>query len=126
MDRVERPLSPHLQVYRWQITNSLSILHRATGLVLSLGAVVLCYWLIALASGPAAYEQARAFFTAGWFKIPLIAWSFCFSYHLANGVRHLIWDLGKGFDPAEIRAGGWAVVTVSLLATGLFSVAAIF
>jgi succinate dehydrogenase / fumarate reductase cytochrome b subunit len=126
MDRVERPLSPHLGVYRWQITNTLSILHRATGVALSLGAVALAYWLVALAGGPQAYASAQAMFGAAWFKLPLIAWSFCLFFHLGNGVRHLCWDAGRGFEPGQIRASGWAVVVFAVVATLAYTLIAIF
>lgn len=116
MDRVERPLSPHLQVYRWTITMTLSILHRASGLALSLGALVLTWWLVALASGPAAYAQALTWLGAPWFKLLLFGWALCFFYHLANGIRHLVWDVGSGFEPEQIRASGWAVVVVTVVA----------
>lgn len=117
MDRVDRPLSPHLAVYRWQITNTLSILHRLTGVALSLGLIVLVWWLVALASGPTYYAMVRDVVTAGWFKLPLAGWAFCFFFHLANGVRHLVWDAGFGFERSQIRAGGWAVVIVAIVAT---------
>jgi succinate dehydrogenase / fumarate reductase cytochrome b subunit len=125
MHGVQRPLSPHLQIYRWEITMWLSSLHRMTGLLLSLGAVVLAAWLIALASGPDAFDAAQAIVGAGWFKPLLVAWTFCFFYHLANGVRHLAWDAGYGFDPQRIRASGRIVVVVAILATAAFSYAAI-
>jgi succinate dehydrogenase / fumarate reductase cytochrome b subunit len=125
MHGVERPVSPHLQVYRWQITMWLSSLHRITGLLLSLGAVVLAAWLIALASGPDSYASMRAVVGAGWFKVLLVAWTFCFFYHLANGVRHLVWDMGYGFDPKQIRASGWTVIAVTAIATAGFAFAAI-
>ena len=126
MDRVERPLSPHLQVYRPQITSVLSILHRATGLALSVGLLVLAYWMVALASGPGAYEQAAAVLSSGWLKFCYAGWSFCFFYHLSNGIRHLAWDIGLGFEREQIRASGWAVVVVALAASTAFSLAAIF
>lgn len=125
MDGVERPLSPHLGIYRWQITNSLSILHRMTGLFVSIGALVLVCWLVALASGPEAYAGVQGWYGSGWFKAPLIGWSFCFFYHLANGVRHLCWDAGAGFERAQIRAGGWAVIVFAVLATAAYSMLAI-
>jgi succinate dehydrogenase / fumarate reductase cytochrome b subunit len=115
MDRLERPLSPHLQVYRWEITNTLSILHRLTGIALSAGAVALVYWLVAAASGRDAYASAQALYGAAWFKLPLFVWMLCFSFHLANGVRHLAWDLGRGFERDQIRATGWAVIATSVL-----------
>lgn len=125
-DRVERPLSPHLQVHRLQITSALSILHRMTGLALSAGALVLAYWLIALAGGPVAYDQAVTILNTGWLKLCYAAWSFCFFFHLANGIRHLVWDLGLGFEPGQIRASGWTVLVVAAVATTAFSLAAIF
>jgi succinate dehydrogenase / fumarate reductase cytochrome b subunit len=117
MDRLERPLSPHLQVYRWQITNLLSILHRASGVALSVGALVLVYWLIAIAGGPEGYAAAQWLFGATWFKLPLLGWMLCFFFHFANGIRHLVWDLGFGFEPSQIRTGGWIVVTATLALT---------
>lgn len=120
MDAPERPLSPHLQVYRWGITNTLSILHRATGVFLSLGLLVLSGWLIAIATGPDAYAGVMALYGAAWFKLPLAGWAFCFFYHLANGVRHLVWDAGFGFERSQIRAGGIAVVAFAVVATAAY------
>ncbi len=125
MDRVERPLSPHLQVYRPQITSVLSILHRLTGLALSVGALLLAYWLVALASGPVVYAQVAAILSSVLFKICYVGWSFCFFYHLANGIRHLVWDVGWGFEPGQIKTSGWVVVVVASFATAAFSVSAI-
>jgi succinate dehydrogenase / fumarate reductase cytochrome b subunit len=116
----ERPVSPHAGIYRWQITNTLSILHRLTGLLLTAGLLVLVCWLAALASGPATYADVHAFYAAAWFKVPLAAWAFAFFYHLSNGVRHLCWDLGLGFGHAEIRASGWSVVFAAVLATAAY------
>jgi succinate dehydrogenase / fumarate reductase, cytochrome b subunit len=124
MHGIQRPLSPYW-IYRWEITMWLSSLHRITGLLLSLGAVVLAAWLIALASGPEAFATAAAIVGAGWFKVPLVGWTFCFFFHLANGVRHLTWDAGYGFDPKRIRASGRLVIVVTILATAAFSYAAI-
>ena len=117
MDRVERPLSPHLQVYRPQITSVLSILHRATGVALSLGLVILVYWLLCLASGPAAYTEAQSLLGSGLLKLCYAGWAFCFFYHLANGIRHLFWDIGRGFEKRRAKITGWAVVVVAILLT---------
>jgi succinate dehydrogenase / fumarate reductase cytochrome b subunit len=124
MHAVQRPLSPYW-IYRWQITMWLSSLHRITGLLLSLGAVALGVWLIALANGPAAYAEIGAIAGSRWFKVPLIAWTFCFFFHLTNGVRHLFWDAGLGFDKARIQASGWAVVVMTLIATTAFALVVI-
>jgi succinate dehydrogenase / fumarate reductase cytochrome b subunit len=125
MHGASRPLSPHLQVYRWQITMVLSTLHRLTGLFLSLGAVALAIWLIALASGPAAFADVQSLYGSTWFKVPLIGWTFCFFLHLTNGIRHLAWDAGVGFDRAQIQTSGWTVIVVTLAATVAFALTAI-
>jgi succinate dehydrogenase / fumarate reductase cytochrome b subunit len=126
MDKVGRPLSPHLQVYRWQITMTLSILHRGTGLALSVGIPVLVYWLLSLASGPAMYADAQALLGSGLLKLCYAGWEFCFFYHLANGIRHLAWDLGYGFGQSQISTSGWLVVLFAAAASLLFAVSAIF
>jgi succinate dehydrogenase / fumarate reductase cytochrome b subunit len=124
MHGVQRPLSPYW-IYRWEITMWLSSLHRITGLLLSLGAVALAGWLIALATGADSFRAVSAVYGSGWFKVLLVGWAFCFFYHLANGVRHLAWDAGYGFHPQRIRATGWVVVIVAFAATAAFSFAAI-
>ena len=124
MHGVQRPLSPYW-IYRWEITMWLSSLHRITGLLLSLGAVVLSAWLIALASGPEAFGSMGRIVGATWFKPLLVGWTFCFFYHLANGVRHLAWDAGYGFDRQRIRSTGRLVIVVTILATAAFTYAAI-
>jgi len=126
MDRVDRPLSPHATLYSWQITNTLSILHRFTGLYLSLGAFVLVWWLMSLAGGSAAYEGALSLLDTLVFKLLALGWVFCFFYHLANGIRHLFWDVGLGFEPVQIRASGWLVVAFSAVATIAYALLAVF
>jgi succinate dehydrogenase / fumarate reductase cytochrome b subunit len=125
MQGVQRPLSPYW-IYRWQITMWLSSLHRITGLLLSAGAFALAVWLIAIASGPQSYAGVQQAFSSGAFKVLLVGWAFCFFLHLANGVRHLAWDVGAGFDPKAIRASGWTVIVVAVLATAGFSWLTIF
>lgn len=125
MHGVQRPLSPYW-IYRWGITMSLSSLHRITGLLLSLGAIALAVWLIALASGPQSFGSVATVFGAGWFKPLFVVWAFGFFYHLANGVRHLAWDAGYGFEKSSIRTSGVTVIVVSLVATAAFSFFAIF
>lgn len=124
MHGVQRPLSPYW-IYRWEITMWLSSLHRITGLILSFGAVALAVWLIALAMGADSFDAVARVYGAGWFKLPLVGWAFCFFYHLTNGVRHLAWDAGYGFDPKRIRASGWTVIVVTFVATAAFAYAAI-
>jgi len=125
MARGDRPLSPHVSVYRWQITNTLSILHRLTGVLLSLGAVVLVGWMISVASGYEAYARVNSTLQSPIGGLMLFGWTFCFFYHLGNGVRHLVWDAGHGFEMRQVRASGWAVVAFALLLTVGFWVSAL-
>ncbi len=122
--QTQRPLSPHLQIYRPQLTSVLSILHRATGVALSVGALVLVAWLVAIAAGPAAYNQSLGIFGSAWFKLLTAGWAFCGFYHLGNGIRHLAWDVGWGFELSQAYASGWAVTAFSFVATALFLVLA--
>lgn len=115
-----RPLSPHIQIYRWQITMALSSMHRITGLLLSAGALALAVWLIALASGSQTYGGVQAIYAAPWFKVLFVLWAYCFFFHLANGIRHLVWDVGSGFEREQIAASGWTVVAAAVLATVVF------
>jgi succinate dehydrogenase / fumarate reductase cytochrome b subunit len=114
---VHRPLSPHLQVYKPQLTSVLSILHRATGIALSVGALYLATWVIYAASNPAAYALFQSFNTSILGRIVLGGWLFCAFYHLCNGIRHLFWDAGYGFELKDAYRSGWIVVTVALIAT---------
>ena len=114
MATAQRPLSPHLQIYKPLITTVRSIAHRITGVVLSGGAVALVFWLLALASGPEAFEVAQIV-AGSWFGyLCLFVWSFCLFYHLANGIRHLAWDLGYGFEIPQFSASGWVTIGVSV------------
>jgi succinate dehydrogenase / fumarate reductase cytochrome b subunit len=112
-----RPLSPHVGIYRWQIGNSLSILHRATGVFLALGLLALAYWLVALSGGEGSYVVAVRLFASPVGLLFLMGWSFAFLYHLLNGVRHLFWDVGRGFERVERHASGWFVFLGSIALT---------
>lgn len=118
MTNANRPLSPFM-MYRPQITSVLSILHRITGACLSAGILVLVYWLVAAASGPTSYAAAYDLLQSGIGRIFLIGWTLCFFYHLCNGIRHLAWDAGFGFELPQVSASGWAVVITSSLLTVL-------
>jgi len=113
----ERPLSPHLGIYRWQYSNFLSILNRATGVLLSLGLPLLVYGLVAIASGPRSYQNARDFFDHPLVTVLMIGWSASFFFHLLNGIRHLLWDMGYGLERATARASGWTVFIGALVLT---------
>jgi len=103
-----RPLSPFMH-YRWQYTNTLSILHRITGVLLSLGFLLLVYWLAAAAAGPVRYEAAVAILSSPPAQLVLFGAAFAFCYHLLNGIRHLVFDMGHGFELQTARKSGWAV-----------------
>ena len=100
-----RPLSPHLQVYRWQWTMALSILHRATGLALTVGALLMVFWLLALATGPDSFAGLQAFLGSWFGRLLLFGWTWALAYHFLNGIRHLVWDAGKGFDRHRTFSG---------------------
>jgi succinate dehydrogenase / fumarate reductase cytochrome b subunit len=114
MQTSQRPLSPHLQIYRWQLTSTLSIVHRATGIALSVGTLLLVWWLVAAASGPDAYALVQGFMRSWIGMICLVGWSFSLFYHLCNGIRHLVWDTGHGLDLKSVYQGGWTVVIASI------------
>jgi len=118
MTQRERPISPFLH-YRWQYTNTLSILHRLSGVFMSIGLALLVYWLVAAASGPAAYEAALSVLSLSVVKIALFLWLLSFYYHLLNGVRHLFWDVGLGFERALARKTGWLVFISAIVVSVL-------
>lgn len=120
MAQTNRPLSPHLGVYRWQVSNTLSILHRLTGLMLTAGAVVFTVWLVAVAGGPDAYLGVVGVLRSPPGVLLLFGWTFCFFYHLCNGIRHLFWDAGYGFEIRQARASGFAVVALASALTIVF------
>jgi succinate dehydrogenase / fumarate reductase cytochrome b subunit len=105
-----RPLSPHLSVYRFAYTMALSVLHRATGILLSFGLLLLVAWLLALASGEPAYASFNAFAGSWPVKLALALLLVSFCYHFANGIRHLCWDLGWGLERPQARASARIVV----------------
>lgn len=113
----DRPLSPHIQVYRWQITMLLSILHRISGIVLAAGTLLLAYWLIAAAAGPEDFTLAQAAIGSWFGRLCLFGWSLALFFHLCNGIRHLAWDAGWGFGIRTFTITGWLVVLASLAMT---------
>ena len=109
-----RPLSPHLTIYRWPITMTLSILHRMTGVALSVGLVAFVLWLEAIAYEAVPYDAVPGFF-AGWLgQLMLLGWCFSFFFHLCNGIRHLVWDTGRLFEKHQADASAWFVLMSSL------------
>jgi succinate dehydrogenase / fumarate reductase cytochrome b subunit len=119
MAHSERPLSPHLQVYKPQITTTMSILHRITGVALSLGGISLVWWLMSIAIGGSAYEFAMRQWASPVGLIFLFGFTLALVYHLLNGIRHLLWDAGWGYDIPAVYKSGYAVFVVGFLVTGL-------
>ena len=112
-----RPTSPHVWLYRWQIGNTLSILHRITGAALALGLLALSYWFVSLAGGPDSYAAAAHLLAGPIGLVLLLGWTFSFLFHLLNGVRHLFWDAGKGFERTQRHASGWFAVLGAIALT---------
>jgi succinate dehydrogenase / fumarate reductase cytochrome b subunit len=114
-----RPLSPHLGVYKFMYTMSLSIMHRITGGAATFGFLLFTWWLMALASGHDAYAQAMRLVDTVVVKLLLVGFAFSFVYHFCNGIRHLVWDTGRGLERAQARRSGATVIIVALLLTAL-------
>lgn len=117
IDTGGRPLSPHLQVYRPQLTSILSITHRATGVALSLGTLGLVCWLMAIAGGEAQFVSVQGFYASFIGKLLLFGWSYALFYHLCNGLRHLLWDAGKNLEIEAVNKGGLVVLASSAVLT---------
>lgn len=115
--RREPPMSPHLTVWRWHITMATSILHRATGVALYLGALIAAVWAISLAQGPEAYAQFKALLGSPLGKVVMFGMTLSLFYHLANGIRHLVWDTGHGLDLKSANASSVLVVAFAVAAT---------
>jgi succinate dehydrogenase / fumarate reductase cytochrome b subunit len=114
MSSSNRPLSPHLQVYRPQITSVMSLLHRATGLALAAGTLLLIWWLVAAASGPESFAAVQACIGSWLGRVLLFGWTWSLFYHLCNGIRHLAWDSGWGFELKTAYATGYATLAASV------------
>ena len=118
-----RPISPFLfpptGTYRWQITSTLSILHRLSGIALGFGALLLTWWLLALLGEPSDFDAVQDFLGSIFGRILLLGWTWALFFHLSNGIRHLVWDSGHGLGLPSAYRSGWTVVVVSLIATAL-------
>ncbi len=117
MSTDNRPLSPHLQVYRPQLTSLLSITHRGTGMFLAFSSPVLVYWLWSIAAGAESYAAAQHLLGSNLGRFVLFFWSYSLFYHLCNGVRHLAWDIGAGLEITTLYKTGWWVVVISFALT---------
>jgi succinate dehydrogenase / fumarate reductase, cytochrome b subunit len=114
---VRRPLSPHVQVYRWPISMALSIGHRISGVGLGVGTLVLTWWLVAAATSDAAFATVQSFLGSALGILLLFGWSAALIFHLFSGIRHLVWDAGYGFDSPDYNTSGWAVVIATVVVT---------
>ena len=122
----ERPLSPHLQVYRLPLTAVLSIIHRATGVFLSFGLVLMVWFLMAVAQGPGSFETVSGLLNSILGKLFLWGWIFALLFHLVHGIRHLIWDTGLGFERETLNRYAWYEIGASVLLTALVFFLALF
>ncbi len=120
MNKTSRPLSPHLTIYRWPITMTLSMLHRGTGVALSVGLLALVVWLESIASGDRSYQIIVGWMDTVIGQLLLLGWGFAFFFHLANGIRHLFWDVGLGFEMRQANASAWFVLVASILMTAVY------
>lgn len=124
MAEESRPLSPHLQVWRWHISMLLSILHRVSGVALSVGTIFLTFWLVTLVMGGDAFEFTRTLLATPAGKVCLFLYNAALFYHLCSGVRHLVWDMGYGFEVVTSTRSAWAVLVVSTaLTVGTWAIA---
>lgn len=115
-----RPLSPHLQVYRWELTTmAMSISHRMSGVFLSVGSVLLAVWLVAAAMGGEAFQAVNGHLGAWYGQALLLAWSYALFYHLCNGIRHLVWDTGTALGRETARISGYIALAASVVLTAL-------
>lgn len=115
----DRPLSPHLMIYRWTLTMAMSILHRATGVALSVGTLMLAWMLIAAASGEEAFIQFQNFATGCLGQLLLFGWTVALFYHAFNGIRHMAWDVGLGFEIKTAKISGLVVLAATAAMTAI-------
>ena len=115
----DRPLSPHAGVYKFKYTIISSFLNRLTGIAFSLSLIPLVYWLMALANGSKAYVQAAVVLSSPLFKLIYIGLAFSFSYHLVAGIRHLVWDTGRGLEKRQSQSSAWVVIAVAVVLTAV-------
>ncbi len=113
----EKPLSPHIQIYRWEITMLVSILHRATGIAMVVGAGLVVWMLLALASGPEAYDCFQRFITSPIGCLMLLGWTVAIFLHMGNGIRHFFFDVGMGYEKTTARRSALAMMAFAAVMT---------
>jgi succinate dehydrogenase / fumarate reductase cytochrome b subunit len=121
--RIERPLSPHLQIYKPMLTMTMSIMHRLTGVALYAGTLLFAWWLIATAAGPESFAPVQWFLGSWIGRLVLIGYTWALFHHMLGGIRHFIWDTGRGFEPAEREMLAKATIGGSVLLTALVWIA---
>lgn len=112
-----RPLSPHLQVYRLPLPALLSITHRATGVFLTIGTILLSLWIISLATGAGEFQSVKGFIGSFIGRMLLLGWTFSLFFHLLNGIRHLYWDMGKGMELKSVYTSSYITLAASAVLT---------
>jgi succinate dehydrogenase / fumarate reductase, cytochrome b subunit len=117
MADTRRPVSPHLQIYKWQVQMVTSILHRATGIVLAVGTLLIVWAMLSLAAGEEAFNQFKVCMGSPLGMLIMIGWSWAFFYHLCNGIRHLVQDAGTGYAIAQFVCSSWMSIIVSFVLT---------
>lgn len=120
MSNEGQPLSPHLTIYRWPITMTLSILHRVTGVALAIGFVAFVFWLEAIAFEAVSYTTTMRVAGSLPGQIALAGWLACFFFHLSNGIRHLIWDTGRMFEKRQADLSAWFVIVATVILTAAY------
>ena len=120
MKQNKNPLSPHLQIYRWQISSLLSITHRIVGVINIFAITLICFWVLYLLSGESNYEIIKNFLNSHYGKFLIISLCWTFSFHILNEIRHIAWDLGFGFDIKIAKITGALVFIGSFILTVLF------
>jgi succinate dehydrogenase / fumarate reductase cytochrome b subunit len=117
---VRRPLSPHLQVYKPQLSSGTSIFHRITGCALGAGTLLLTAWLVCAATSDAAFAAIQGFMGSWFGLLVLFGFTLALFYHFCNGIRHLAWDAGRGFELPAMHRSGWTVIAATVILTILF------
>lgn len=120
MSKDERPLSPHLTIYRWPISMTMSILHRITGVALAVGFIAYVFWLEAIAFEAVSYDLFNGIMRSVIGQIALLGWLFSFFFHLSNGIRHLIWDTGHMFENRQADISAWLVLVAAVVLTAFY------
>ncbi len=120
---IRRPLSPHIGIYRWPVTMVASILNRATGIALSVGTLLMVWWLVAAATGPDSFAAVQGFIGSPIGLLMLLGWTASLFYHFFAGLRHLAWDMGVGFGQTQLNPVSYLVLALTFAATAAVWVA---